>query len=157
MAKPKLTRLEAAEIALQLLKHNDKKKRISKCVGRSRYVKCITDANKCYLCDETRCLENAHVIPVAIYAEAEQVDVRPPYIDEVIKLCPTHHKCYDKFQLNEKEKQIMRDSVKNYHVLELVLKHMEVIPGASNKAKERLDRSLEIAWKWWKEYRYAHK
>jgi hypothetical protein len=149
-------KLDAATTALKLLKLSQRKVEKSGCVGRSRSVKCITDPQKCYLCDETRCLENAHIIPVAIYADAEQEGGRPPFVDEVMKLCPTHHKCYDKFKLNKEEKDLMIESLKDYGVLELILKNTEVIPGASQRALLKLDRSLETAWLWWREYRNVY-
>lgn len=66
--------------------------------------------NKCFLCDETRCLENAHIIPRYLYRNVLNAN----FPNVTIKLCPTHHSCFDRHRLTKEEKDLMRPLLAKY-------------------------------------------
>ena len=152
-----LTKIRAAEIAIKLLKLSEKKSQVKSSVGRGNKVVYVTDSTKCYFCEETRCLEKAHVIPVAIYAEAELVGERPHYLDDVMALCPTHHKCYDKYKLNSRELEHIRASLVQYDALQDLLSRLVPAGEMNPKKLKKIDDSLTIAWHWWKAYQNGNK
>lgn len=118
----------------------------------------IGDTTKCRLCEETKTLDRAHIIPIAITNKIH-VDGAPiEFLKHAIALCPTHHRQYDKYQLDETHKSILKDFIKrNKYDLGLAytLEGIELL-NVNSRTKIDIGRRLDIAWNWWREYCYGN-
>ena len=64
--------------------------------------------NKCLICNEDRYIEKCHIIPRGfdIYLKRSGY-----YQDNLLLLCPTHHKLFDKGLLNEEEFNKIKEKI----------------------------------------------
>lgn len=80
--------------------------------------------SSCYLCSETRCLENAHILPRYLFKGTKGAKQGIP----CVKLCPTHHRCFDQFQLTNKEyERLFPHICENLHYIKAYLEKFEEI------------------------------
>lgn len=129
------------------------KKEYSKRSVRRMKPLMLDSKSKCMLCSEAESLDEAHVIPAAITRNME-IEEMPAYLTTAISLCPTHHRKYDKYQLNESDKETMRDFIRQKRYTENfkdLVSRVEVI-----KPDKNIDHMLQIAWRWWREYCYGN-
>jgi hypothetical protein len=110
---------------------------------------------QCILCTETRALERAHIIPVAIYEHTKIEAPLPEIYHHAMWMCPTHHKCYDKGLLSKTEKEHIKwvlghDYIAAFNILLEGLEAKNVSP----RGIERATRITDAAWKWWRHYVY---
>lgn len=97
---------------------------------------------KCLLCDETRGLQNAHIIPKLLTREIINVDN-----DKVIMLCPSHHWYYDHDLLTDREKVILEPMV-IYALYDLVQLYGTLTPHGE-KDNEAVENLAKLKHKWW--------
>ena len=130
------------------------KKEYAKIHPRRTKALLIDEGKKCSLCDETETLDIAHIIPLAITNKIP-VDGEPiEYLRHAISLCPTHHRKYDKYQLNTQDKYYVRKFIKLNRYdkgLAYLLESIEILNPTSD-----IDRRIDIAWRWWREYCYGN-
>jgi len=128
-------------------------------IGRLKDIQMLTSKRVCVLCSETRCLEQAHLIPVAFYKHAGDSTRRknyPDYMKYAIYLCPTHHKCYDKLALNDTERERMVQITRQLKPhFEHLLDHLEPRNTHDPKVVAVIDKWVNDMWLWWREYIYA--
>lgn len=111
----------------------------------------VTSNNKCCLCKETRLLEKAHIIPMSLWSDMDNKIKVPEPFQYVMSLCPTHHRCYDNFMLNESEKQLIASIINAdcLYAFEALLECSHGYVGVDNKL---LNNFLDLSWKWWRNY-----
>ena len=128
---------------------------MSRTVGRLRDI-IVLGGPVCFLCPETRCLEQAHLMPVAMYKDARLPSRRtnyPDYMRYVIMLCPTHHKCYDKFRLNATELATMRHLTLQLHPHFVdLLEHLHPTNAHIDIHREANAVKIDEIWRWWRNY-----
>jgi len=124
-----LTAVESQKIVLNLL--GIKAKRNQNNRKRGKYLIMVNEQaeRRCVLCPETRCLERAHILPVSLYEHIHIDGKLAPIYHHALWMCPTHHKCYDKFKLNNAEKAHMQWILSHDYKLafEYLLTDMEIL------------------------------
>lgn len=155
-----LTRKQASKIALKLLRIKIQTKQPNRKHGKQLTMVNEVDKQRCLLCDETRCLERAHILPVALYEHLHlEAGTLADIYHHSVWMCPTHHKCYDKYQLSAVEKEvIMRLLDYDYRTLfQITLEAVEILKQpVSEKNKKILDNITNVAWHWWRAYVYGN-
>lgn len=154
--KPPMTRddvlkkIESRKAAMMKQRSDVMLRRIRKS-KRARPTISITSTDICYLCDETRMLEKAHVIPLSLWADMDnRIEVPEPFL-YVMHLCPTHHRCYDNYMLNDDELHKIRKITTGDSSIALEV----LIAGASASPETDIrivDRFINTIWKWWRSY-----
>src|SRR3990167_2808461 len=115
--------------------------------NRATKLNPVTPTDKCYLCGETRQLQQAHIIPSRLFNGLEYEGVEVKQLNDVIILCPTHHRCFDHNELTEDELSIIQPILDKYIlVTSKILKSIEIIisPKATKEDKDRLSYKLDI-------------
>lgn len=108
----------------------------------------IKDAGgKCLLCEETRGLQLAHIVPRRCVEGIDELVAW--HKDNIAVLCPTHHYCYDHWLLTQEEAQ------------KLLSIYLPVIPGIIKAVIEMkpINAKGEVAPKEhysWKQLNYQH-
>jgi hypothetical protein len=114
----------------------------------------LSAERRCYFCKETRRLHKAHIIPSHIFLGVEYEGEGVPQLNHTVYMCPTHHYCYDHYELSDKELQLFKPVIDRYvDIFTRLLKCIEVQynPDAilfNRKLAYTLDRS----WRWWRHY-----
>jgi transposase len=62
------------------------------------------DVKACEICKESRCVDLAHIKPNKLGG--------PMAKENILLLCPTHHRCFDQFTLTREEFALIRDRVR---------------------------------------------
>jgi hypothetical protein len=151
--KPKFKELDAVIMAAKLIGYKARRKQINR--KRGSALNMINSPDRCLLCEETRCLERAHIIPVAIY---ENIKIDEPMQDiyhDAAWMCPTHHKCYDKQKLTEDEHLYMLGLIHSfdyYNAFVDVLNRLETLTPGSMRAIKSADQITKSAWVFWRSY-----
>jgi len=82
--------------------------------------------------------------------EGEEV---PDPLRHALYMCPTHHYCYDKYQLEDSELSIMRRTVYGYNRVITGVFENVIVPNSPNEREmKKIDKSLDMAWGWWRVY-----
>lgn len=61
----------------------------------------------CLICNETRVLDACHIIPACEGGDISE--------ENILVLCPTHHRLFDKNKLNDQEYNMIKDKVEKRH------------------------------------------
>lgn len=115
----------------------------------------VSEKDKCVLCDEVRSLEKCHIFPIwwSNCYDYETLDELPHFLQDVMMLCPTHHRLYDKNMLNVGELNQLRDCLNEYkNYLPVYLSRLAYNPEHSLAGEKALDKFLESVWNWWRLY-----
>ncbi len=115
--------------------------------------------DKCVLCDETRVLDKCHIFPVwwSSSFQYDDIKVLPHFLRDVMMLCPTHHRLYDRYRLNDAETETLRACFKEYRQnLPKLMKRLKYQKRIKDpKELAIMDKFLEDVWRWWRTY-YAY-
>lgn len=67
------------------------------------------EVDKCVLCDETRYIQNAHIVPKTFFTYFVGAEMfYGANSESCLRMCPNHHYFYDNFLLNEDEYNRLR-------------------------------------------------
>jgi hypothetical protein len=116
--------------------------------------------DKCLLCDEARAIDVAHIIPVFLCSNTDDLKGFVKNEDNLVILCKNHHYCFDNALLTDSElekiyrkKSVFLDSV----FLNLANSELRVNERALVTSNEAMRLERFKAWIKWVSERIFHK
>lgn len=135
----------------------DVKKEYNKRYSDARKSKPIMlNKKECPFCKETRCLQRAHIIPIESHSIIQFDKGVPDILKHALYMCSLHHYAYDKYLLNDIEKDHIKSFLKAHRYTEVIgalYKESEIAQAGDTKSSNRM---LESAWSWWRNYCYGN-
>jgi len=98
---------------------------------------------QCLICGESRIVDGAHLIPKRFIESLEADKDVLAHLDETIPLCPTHHRLFDLWRLNDSEKKVIEPLLRPKLEM-LVILYTGIEPNASGVESKLLRRKRDI-------------